>query len=59
MAVSSNDSCVRSNGRASTTRAVGFSILLIWGVTLLCLAALDLAGYQAFVLSLEWWIGEP
>lgn len=50
-------SILSADGRASPARSVGFSVLLIWGVTLLCLAALDLAGYQAFVDSLAWWNG--
>ncbi len=30
------------------------SLLVLWGITLLCLAALDWAGYQSFLLSF-WW----
>ncbi|MEZ4371470.1 MAG: hypothetical protein AB7K71_21520 [Polyangiaceae bacterium] len=55
MATSRPDRSLSAEGRGTRARAVGFAMLLIWGVTLLCLAALDLAGYQAFVRSLEWW----
>ncbi len=57
MAASPSDSSsVSAEGRGSTARAAVFPILLIWGVTLLCLAAVDFAGYQAFISSLEFWI---
>lgn len=34
-------------------------VLLLWGVTLACLAALDWASYQAFAKSVAWWVGAP
>ena len=43
----------------STTTRILWAALLLWGVALLALAALNLAGYQAFLGSLEAWVGGP
>jgi hypothetical protein len=38
----------------NTTKDVLPSLLVVWGVTLLCLAILDFVGYESFLLSFAW-----
>jgi hypothetical protein len=40
------------NRRAGLARDLAVAWIAIWGVALACLAALDWAGYQGFLLSL-------